>query len=66
MPYPYGADRRPRSPQVPRAPRAPRAIAIAVARPARRVGELPRAMGLVLALGCAVEFALALAAALAG
>ena len=62
MPYPYGADRRPRSPQV---RRASGAIAIAVARPARRTGELPRAMGLVLALGCAVEFALALAAALA-
>ena len=58
MSYQEGTDRRHRR-------QRPGAIAVAVARTAPRSGELPRAVALVLALGCAVEFALALAAALA-
>ena len=55
MPYQDTMDRRQR----------PGAIAVAVARIAPRGGELPRLAALLLALGCAVEFALALAASLA-
>jgi hypothetical protein len=58
MPYQDGIDRRHRR-------QRPGPIAVAVARTAPRRGELPRAVALVLALGCAVEFALALAASLA-
>ena len=58
MPYQHGTDRRQRR-------QRPGAIAAVVARTAPRGGELPRLVALVLALGCAVEFALALAASLA-
>ena len=57
MPYQDGIDRRHRR-------QRPGAIAVAVARTAPRGGELPRAVALILALACTVEFALALAAAL--
>jgi hypothetical protein len=58
MPYQDGIDRRQRR-------QRPGAVAVAVARTAPRGGELSRLVALVLALGCAVEFALALAASLA-
>ena len=58
MPYQHGIDRRPRR-------QRPGAVAVAVARTAPRGGELSRLVALVLALGCAVEFALALAASVA-
>ena len=57
MPYQDGFDRRQRR-------QRPGPIAVAVARTVPRAGDLPRVVALVLALGCAVEFALALAAAL--
>ena len=58
MQYQHGTDRRQRR-------QRPGPIAVAVTRTAPRGGELPQVVALLLALGCAVEFALALAASLA-
>ena len=58
MPYQHATDHRQRR-------QRPGPIVVAVARTAPRGGELPRVAALLLALGCAAEVALALAAALA-